>query len=191
MFIRTERLFLRPVFAEDWRAVLAGITGPADGAAAGDETVRMLASAPWPYGEAEARAFCALADDPRWPRFAITLPAEAGALAGMIGLEDGADGPELGYWIARGQQRRGIAPEAVGAVLEVAAMLGHACVHAGHFLDNPASGKVLARAGFVETGEVRPMASAGRGGALVLARRFVRKLPAAARCGTEDAPLAA
>lgn len=45
-------------------------------------------------------------------------------------------------------------------------------VEAGHYLDNPASGAVLRKAGFVETGEVRPTHALGRGGQLVLARRY-------------------
>jgi RimJ/RimL family protein N-acetyltransferase len=109
----------------------------------------------------------------------------------MIGLHPEAEGAEVGYWIARVWQRRGIAVEALCAVLEVAAMLGLPRVCAGHFLDNPASGKVLARCGFVPTGEVRPMASAARGGELVLARRFVRELAGVTRCRETGAPVAA
>jgi RimJ/RimL family protein N-acetyltransferase len=184
MFIRTERLFLRPVFPEDWGAVLAGI--------AEESTVGMLATAPWPYGEADARAFCERVDDPNWPRFAITLPSEGGAFVGTIGIHPEPEGAEIGYWIARAWQRNGIAPEALCGVLEVAAMLGLPRVHAGHFVDNAASGKVLARCGFVPTGEVRPMASAARGGELVLARRFVRELRGTARCNRAiGAPVAA
>ena len=55
MFARTKRLLLRPGFAEDAEALARAI---------GDETiVRNLATAPWPYGEAEATAFLARPDD--------------------------------------------------------------------------------------------------------------------------------
>ena len=42
MFFRSERLFLRPVWPEDWQAILNGI--------ADEAVVRNLARAPWPYG---------------------------------------------------------------------------------------------------------------------------------------------
>jgi len=169
MFIRTERLFLRPVFPEDWRDVLAGIGH--------EHVVRMLARAPWPYGEDDARQFCAAEDEPGTHRFAITLPGRAGAaVIGMIGLHDEADGIELGYWIARPHWGRGYAVEAGRALLETARTLGHRRIQAGHYLDNPASGRVLRKLGFVETGELRPTFCRGRGGEMVLARRYALNL---------------
>lgn len=170
MFMRTERLFLRPVFPEDWRGVYRGI--------ADENVVRNLARAPWPYTEDDARQFCANANADSRTRFVITLPEEKGApIIGMIGFErlDGA-GDELGYWVGRAWQQRGYATEAVHGVIELAEALGSESLEAGHFLDNPASGKVLRKAGFVDTGEIRPMASAGRGGEKVLCRRLVRHL---------------
>ncbi len=91
---------------------------------------------------------------------------------------------ELGYWIARAWQGRGIASEAVAGVIEIARAIGLARIDAGHFLDNPVSGHVLRRAGFVETGEVRPTPCAGRGGQIVLARRYALSLGEAQNAAT-------
>lgn len=168
MFIRTPNLFLRPVFAEDWRAIYCGI--------ADRRIVSMLASAPWPYEPRHARDFCRRPVAKGAMRFAITLPGVVNCpLVGMIGIDAPATtgaAHELGYWVARAWQGRGIAAEAVAGVMEIAQAIGIARVEAGHFIDNPASGRVLRRAGFVETGEVRPTPCAGRGGEAVLARRY-------------------
>jgi RimJ/RimL family protein N-acetyltransferase len=169
MFTRTERLFLRPPFPEDWRELYRGINDAG--------VVRMLARAPWPYAPEDAQAFCNVSRDPLDLTFAITLPGVDGApVIGMIGLDCTADQPEVGYWIARGYRRQGYATEALRGVLDTARMLGVNRVLAGHYLDNPASGCVLRKAGFAETGEVRPTYALGRGGQLVLARRFALDL---------------
>lgn len=166
MMIRTRRLLLRPVFAEDAAEVYAGLCD--------EGIVRMLARAPWPYLPEHARAYCASVLDPLALRFAIALPAERGApIIGMVGLDQSGEGPELGYWIARGRRRQGYASEAVAGVLDAATVLGKRAVAAGHFVDNPASGNVLTAAGFSETGEIRETDCLGRGGQSVLARRYV------------------
>lgn len=169
MFTRTQRLFLRPPFPEDWREVYSGINDAG--------VVRMLARAPWPYAPEDAQAFCNTVRDPFELRFVIALPGVEGApLIGQIGLDCTADEPEVGYWIARGHRGQGYATEALRGVLDIAAALGVARVQAGHYLDNPASGAVLKKAGFAETGEVRPTYALGRGGQLVLARRYALDL---------------
>ncbi len=169
MFTRTARLLLRPPFPEDWREVYSGINDAG--------VVRMLARAPWPYAPEDAQAFCNAQRDPYDLRFVIALPGVDGApLIGQIGLDCTQDQPEVGYWIARGHRGQGYATEALHGVLDVARMLGVRRVQAGHYLDNPASGAVLRKAGFAETGEVRPTYALGRGGQLVLARRFALDL---------------
>ena len=166
MMIRTSRLLLRPAFPEDSREMFAAINDPS--------LVRMLARAPWPYLPEYAEAHCAAPLDPLALRFVIALPIERGApIVGMIGIDEREGGElSLGYWIARDWRRRGFAREAAEAVLDAAVMLGHREVSASHWLDNPASARVLAACGFAETGEVRPAHCLGRGGELVLARRY-------------------
>jgi len=165
MFNRSERLFLRPAFPEDSREIYNGICDAG--------VVSMLMRAPWPYHPADAEQFCATPADPLAPRFLVTLPGAKGApVIGTVGFKPEDDGLELGYWIARAHWGQGYATEAGRAALEVAQALGHKRVLAGHFVDNPASGRVLRKLGFRETGEVRPTFCRARGGELVLARRY-------------------
>jgi len=157
VFHRSQRLLLRPIWPEDWQALFAGI--------ADEGVVRNLARAPWPYRESDARAFAALPADPLHPRFLITRAADAVAV-GCIGL-NAVEEPgtvELGYWIARPFWGQGFATEAGSAVLAIAAALGHREAVASHFLDNPASGKVLRKLGFEPNGRIEERFSCGRGG---------------------------
>jgi RimJ/RimL family protein N-acetyltransferase len=169
MFMRTDRLFLRPTFPEDWRELYRGINDAG--------VVRMLARAPWPYYEKDAREFCSALRDPMDLRLAITLPGVDGApMIGQIGMDASADVTEVGYWIGRGYRGKGYASEALGGILRMARALGVRRVHAGHYVDNPASGAVLRKAGFRETGEIRPVHALGRGGQMVLSRRYALDL---------------
>jgi RimJ/RimL family protein N-acetyltransferase len=153
VFHRSERLFLRPAFPEDGEAILAGI---------GDEgVVRNLARAPWPYGIDDARAFAALPQDQRLPHFLVTLPGTGVIGSAGLGRHEGA--VELGYWIARAHWGQGYATEAGRAVLRIARSLGHRWVTAGHFVDNPASGRVLRKLGFQPTGRIVQRHSCARG----------------------------
>lgn len=156
MFHRSERLFLRPAFPEDCSAILAGI---------GEESiVRNLARAPWPYTLDHAKSFAALPQDMRLPHFLVTLPGVG--VIGSAGMGEHEGEPELGYWIARAHWGHGYATEAAGAVLRIARTLGHRRVVAGHFTDNPASGKVLRKLGFRPIGRPGQRFSAARGHAV-------------------------
>ena len=171
MFYRSERLFLRPPFPEDSRAVYEGICDAG--------IVAMLASAPWPYRMTDAEQFCAREVAAKTPHFLVTLPDVPGApVIGGIGLHEKEAGIEMGYWIARNHWGRGYAGEAGRGVLEVARSLGHRRVAAAHYIDNPASGRVLRKLGFRETGEIRPTECRARGGEVVLSRRYAIDLDA-------------
>jgi len=149
-------LLLRPIWPEDWQALLAGI--------ADEGVVRNLASAPWPYDESHAREFAARPVDPLFPRFLVTRAHDA-QVVGCIGLDPVASPGEveLGYWIARPFWGQGFATEAGRAVCDIARVLGHRTLVSAHFLDNPASGKVLRKLGFQPTGQVEERFSCGRG----------------------------
>jgi len=165
MFIRTPRLLLRPPWPEDAAPLAACL---ADGSIA-----RRAAAIPYPYSLDDARAFIAWCEDEGAPRpvFAILareaqgehgpdVAVDAAGLpfAGAIGLtRDEATGAwELGYWIARPFEGRGYATEAAAHVLELAFLgLRLKRVTASHFLDNPASARVLAKLGFLEAGRTR------------------------------------
>lgn len=159
MFARTDRLLLRPGWIEDAPALFAGIRDEA--------IVRNLATAPWPYGLEDARAFLATERGPHAPVMLISRRTGGEPeLIGTIGVARRASGDvELGYWIAKPHWNRGYATEAGEAVLRMAReSLRLPRLGAGHFLDNPASGRVLEKLGFRPTGCVVPRYSAGRGG---------------------------
>ncbi|MFU7527942.1 GNAT family N-acetyltransferase [Qipengyuania sp. ASV99] len=158
MFHRSERLLLRPVWPEDWQGIFSGI--------AEEGVVRNLASAPWPYGEQDARAFTALPAHPRTPRFLVTRACDA-SVVGCIGIDpvpDEEGSIEIGYWIARKHWGRGYASEAGRAVIAIARALGYQRIMGSHFLDNPAAGAVLKKLGFVPTGRVAQRYSCARSG---------------------------
>lgn len=150
MFARTERLLLRPGFPEDAAALAMAI---------GDErVVRNLAVVPWPYSLRDAEAFLAAPRDPVLPSLLIVeRTSGAPRLVGACGLGRRPSGAvELGYWIARSDWGRGIATEACRALVDIASTLGLPSLEASHFLDNPASGRVLEKLGFKPTGIVAP-----------------------------------
>ena len=157
MFARTPRLLLRPGFPED---------APALATAIGDEAiVRNLATAPWPYRMRDAEAFLAKPRDPVLPLFLIfERGAGAPQLVGSCGLGRRPSGSvELGYWIARPFWNRGLATEACEALVDIARTLGFQSLEGSHFLDNPASGRVLEKLGFEPVGIVAPRLSCARG----------------------------
>lgn len=168
MFIRTDRLFLRPAWIED---------APELARALGDKmVVRNLSRVPWPYTEEHAREMIGRGRDPHYPSLVVTLPEERGRIIGAFGLHEDDGQARLGYWLARGYHGRGFATEAGKAMLGIARVLGHRRVRAAHFADNPASGRVLRKLGFTATGKTSPSPSLGRGGASVPAVEYEAEL---------------
>jgi RimJ/RimL family protein N-acetyltransferase len=156
MFVRSERLFLRPGWTEDQEEFLALI--------ADEGVVRNLSRAPWPYTGEDARRFLDAAQDMLLPRFLITQPGAHGSrIVGCIGLSLLDGEVNLGYWIAREHWGQGFASEAARAVLSLARAIGHKRIVGSHFVDNPASGRVLEKVGFRPTGRVVERFSEGRG----------------------------
>jgi RimJ/RimL family protein N-acetyltransferase len=156
MFARTERLLLRPSWPEDAAELHAAI--------ADEGIVRNLASAPWPYTIEEAVKFATLNHDERHPAFLLMLRTDgAPRLIGACGIGEQEGEAELGYWIARPYWGLGFATEAARAVIGIARAIGHEKLVAGHFTDNPASGRVLRKLGFNPTGRKALRHSAGRG----------------------------
>ncbi len=158
MFVRTERLLLRPGWTQDAPALFEAI---------GDERiVRNLATAPWPYRPGDAEAWLATERKASEPSLLIFRCTDAAPeLVGAVGFgRKPAGGVEFGYWIARCHWGRGYATEAGRAVLAAARhSLRLKRLDAGHFLDNPASGRVLEKLGFKPVGKIVPYYSAGRG----------------------------
>ncbi len=154
--IETERLILRRPELADAARVSAFTS---------DQGVaRMLAMVPDPNPPIAAEGFLLIMAARRRLGadhvFAIDLPGEG--LIGMMGVHARAGGAaEFGYWLGRPYWGQGMASEAARAFIKFCRPLGR--LEAGHFVDNPASGRVLEKAGFAYTGAIVERFSLARG----------------------------
>ncbi|HYD86287.1 MAG TPA: GNAT family N-acetyltransferase [Vitreimonas sp.] len=152
--IETERLALRGLRMSDAPRVaeLCGDPGVA----------RMILRAPLPYlpVAAEGWIMTLAARKPLAEEFVFAVE-RGGEMIGCIGAHKSGEAFEVGYWFGRAYWGRGFASETLAGFMAGARSLGR--LEAGHFVDNPASGRVLEKAGFVYTGEVKPMFSMARG----------------------------
>jgi RimJ/RimL family protein N-acetyltransferase len=159
--IETRRLVLRAPTSND-AGRIARLANDFD-------VARMTARLPHPYDRHHAETFLAGAaalDPARAVAFAIELEDEG--LIGIMGFHStGGVGPEIGYWLGHSYWGRGLATEAVlgGLAWAKTAWRRRAAV-AGCFIDNPASSRVLEKAGFLHTGEIRTLHCEARGEAL-------------------------
>ena len=141
--LHTARFVLRMPIEQDIPAIVA---------IAGDwEVASRLARMPHPYSEENARFF-----------LAEIVPAElvwsiidraSVEMVGVIGLapcEQADDTIELGYYVGRENWGKGIATEASAVVAAYGVgLVGQRQLRSGYFVDNPASGRVLEKLGFV------------------------------------------
>ena len=156
--LETARLKLRPPARADVRRIAAF---------AGDiDVARMTARMPHPYSCADAHAWLDRVEtyDPEKERvFAVEAKDEDG-LVGVLGFHPTPQGVEIGYWYGKPYWGRGFATEAAEAALVWARdEWKRRYVFARHFADNPASGAVLCKAGFLYTGERLVQESVARG----------------------------
>ncbi|WP_298091122.1 GNAT family N-acetyltransferase [uncultured Sphingomonas sp.] len=153
--LATERLVLRRPNDGDLNAIV-GIVG-------NWKVARRLARVPHPYGPDDARFFLDQIVPAEWV-WAITLRGSDG-LIGAVGLtpESDAETAELGYWLSPAHWGRGITTEAARTVILFGFKnVGYPYLTSGYFEDNPASGQVLRKLGFIENGQVmRPCLAAG------------------------------
>ena len=146
--LKTERLLLRPCQSADAAAVQTLCTNW--------KVARMTSRIAHPYPAGAAALWIASHGEARARdeehTFCIELDGEP---VGVVGLRKTADRVhELGYWIGEPWWGRGYATEAAARLLRFAFReLGAARLTSGHFLDNPASGRVLEKCGFAYTGE--------------------------------------
>ncbi|THD58679.1 MAG: N-acetyltransferase [Phenylobacterium sp.] len=166
--ISTERLILRgPVITD----------APAIANIAGDFNVSaMTTSMPHPYGLEDAETWIGKCRGLDWRREAMfVIEHRAFGVVGLLGFDrKRGSGTEIGYALGRPFWNRGYATEAARAGLKWAKRdWGRKVVVAGHFADNPASGQVLIKAGFLYTGDVEQRACTARGGELVPTRLMV------------------
>ena len=147
--IETNRLLLRPLEMNDAPAIAAKIDNY--------EISKNLARVPYPYHRSDAEEFIdwALQHDQRSAFRVISLKADPDTLAGLISYDcmEERQKAELGYWLVQQHWGKGLMTEAAQAMVELAFMTsGLDSLSSCYFNENPASGKVLARAGFAITG---------------------------------------
>ena len=113
----------------------------------------------------DAEAYLASPRDPVLPSLLIfERGTGAPQLVGACGLGRRPSGSvELGYWIAKSFWGRGYATEACAALVDIARTLGLPSLEGSHFIDNPASARVLDKLGFAPLGLVAPRMSCARG----------------------------
>jgi RimJ/RimL family protein N-acetyltransferase len=150
--LSTGRLLLRPFSAADAREVqrLAGAPEVAD--------TTLLIPHPYPDGVAEQWIASHPAAWEERRSLSLAITDEERGLLGAIGLRPVMEHrhAELGYWIGVPHWGRGIATEAARAVIRFGFdELGLERVSATHFARNPASGRVLVKAGMQYEGRLR------------------------------------
>jgi ribosomal-protein-alanine N-acetyltransferase len=151
--IQTERLLLRPLTATDAETAFRGWTGDAEAMkyvswlphGSVGETLGWLKEIEWKFDD-DSRL---IPNDNYIWGFALK---ETGTLFGSGGLiwEEEQRLFQVGYNIGKDYWNRGYTTEAMAAVLRFAAVnLGVKRVMGGHAKENPGSGRVLEKLGFV------------------------------------------
>ncbi len=166
--LKTDRLTLRPLRLDDAARIQRLCSNFA--------LAKMTARIPHPYPDGLAADWIAGNEESAAEGSAYNFAIDHGsALIGVIGVEQrGSARFEIGYWIGEPWWGRGFASEALKRLVDFAfERLGLEELSAGHFLDNPASGRVLEKCGFRYSGEESEWSKAR--GCDVACRRFVLK----------------
>lgn len=142
----SERLVLREMRDGDLERLCAYL---------GDfEISRSLSSQPYPFLEADGRAFIAQALENNAAQNVTWAIELDGRFCGCFKVKELQGDANLGYWLGREHWGKGLMSEALHAVLtylfEERQLL---VVRGGVFKENPASLGVLTKAGFKITGE--------------------------------------
>lgn len=139
--LRTPRLLLRPLSSRDANAVAA---------IAGDWRVaRMVVDMPYPMDRAGARAWLRRRSGER--RLAIVHAGRM--IGGVMYYRHPGGSAQLGYWLGPSWWGNGFAAEAASHLVAYGFERDRlARFWSGHFLDNPASAKVLLSLGFKRQG---------------------------------------
>jgi RimJ/RimL family protein N-acetyltransferase len=147
--IETERLLLRPLHKNDGPAIAAKIDN--------FEISKNLARVPFPYHLSDAEDFLdwAASLDHRSAFRVIALKHEPETLIGIISYDwnENKKQSELGYWLVQEHWGQGLMTEAARAMVRLAFTVSDLTgLSSCYFNENPASGKVLEHAGFVQIG---------------------------------------
>ena len=136
--LRTERLILRPFTRADAPAIVALVGDP--------RVATMLADITLPFDEQSARLWL----QPAWGDLRLGIDRDGELIGGVsYHVYSGAIGG-IGYWLGHPFWGQGYASEAAGAVVRSGFARDRLQLfHSAHFVDNPASGRILTRLGFV------------------------------------------
>ena len=156
--IQTPRLALRRITPHDCGPITEAVNDP--------RVYRMIARVPPGQTRAQTLAWIATHDTGRAADtdhvFAVT---DGSTLLGCVGAHrNAADLPfEIGYWMAPAAWGKGFCTEAAAGVIRwLEETRSVRALVAGHFFDNPASGRILRKLGFLPCGRNK-MHCAGRG----------------------------
>ena len=149
--METNRIFLRPWRESDAGALFKYASDPEVGSRAG-----------WPPHKSVEDSLEVIRtvfnNETTW---AIELKASGEAIGAMGYLPcDGNNLPSLegeplvGYWVGKPYWNQGICTEALGLMIDhIRLTTDIKSLISSHFIDNPASGRVMEKCGFVPTGE--------------------------------------
>jgi len=141
MIIATQRLTLRP-FRRDDAPVIAALAGD-------PRVARMLVDVPLPFDEAAARRWLSVS----WAELRLGIERNGELIGGVCYFCHLGGAVSLGYWLGAAYWGQGHATEAAAALLHhgfAIERMQH--FRSAHFIDNPASGRVLQRLGFRRVG---------------------------------------
>jgi RimJ/RimL family protein N-acetyltransferase len=145
--ILTERLQLRPLTVDDARHFVRLFEHDWD-------AVKQTGRMPYPVTEPAMRDWIALHAAGSSRTF-LMIRRQDGAAMGGVGFGGVGDVHEIGYALGRAYWGQGYATEGVLAMIEHARALGLKALEAFTFIENPASARVLGKAGFTDLGLVR------------------------------------
>lgn len=151
--LQTPHLTLRPFLLSDAPHIyrLAGAREIADG----------TLTIPHPYPEGAAEAWLLTRDEDHEKTGSVVLAMtvmESGEFCGTIGLHMSSQNEraELGYWVGLPYWGRGYATEAARAMIDYGfGAMGLRRIYAMHYLQNPASGRVMQKLGMKHEGCLR------------------------------------
>ena len=150
--MKTNRITLRPWQESDAEALFKYASDPDVGPRAG-----------WPVHKSLEESLDVIrnifTNDHTW---AIELN-ETGEAIGCIGyypsgesnIGIGEDDAEIGYWVAKPYWNKGICTEALRLMIDYSFNVkGFHTLWCDYFVDNPASGRVMEKCGFQDTGKI-------------------------------------
>jgi len=152
-----RRLRLRPLKLEDAAWIARETARP--------EIYRMVSHIPAGQSRLAVEMFILssrVREAARGDRVRVAERLEDGAPLGLVGVHRHGEAWEFGYWFARNAWGAGYATEAGAAMIAACEAEGVGPLQAGHYTDNPASGRVLEKLGFEPTGDTADQFSFGR-----------------------------